>query len=94
MGLIKRNFKYLDENTFILLYYSLVRSQLEYASSVWFPYRKGLINEIENIQRRATEFIPKLKNLPYQTFKALKITNISLQKIQRRHDRDFQNNNK
>ena len=65
LDLIKRNFKYLDENTFILLYKSLVRSQLEYASSVWFPYRKGLINEIENIQRRATEIIPKLKNLSY-----------------------------
>ena len=41
LALIKRNFKYLDEKTFILLYKSLVRSQLEYASSVWFPYRKG-----------------------------------------------------
>ena len=65
LGLIKRNFKYLDEKTFILLYKSLVRSQLKYASSVWFPYRKGLINEIESIQRRATKLIPNLKNLTY-----------------------------
>ena len=63
LALIKRNFKYLDEKTFILLYKSLVRSPLEYASSVWFPYRKGLINEIESIQRRATKLIPNLKKL-------------------------------
>ena len=37
LGLIKRNFKNLYEKTFILLYKSLVRSQLEYTSSVWFP---------------------------------------------------------
>ena len=74
MGLIKRNFKYLDEKTFILLYKSLVRSQLEYASSVWFPYRKSLINEIESIQRRATKLISNLKNLTYiERLKHLKL---------------------
>ena len=64
LGLIKRNFKYLDENTFVLLYKSLVRSQLECASSVRSPYKKSLINEIESIQRRATKIISKLKDLP------------------------------
>ena len=74
LDLIKRNFKYLDENTFLLLYKSLVRSQLDYASSVWFPYRKYLINEIESIQRRATKLIPKLKNIPYvERLKQLKL---------------------
>ena len=52
LGLTRRNFKYLDENTFTLLYKSLVRSQLEYALSVWFLCRKGLINKIESIQRK------------------------------------------
>ena len=65
LGLIKRNFKYLDEKTFISLYKSLVRSQLEYATSVWFPYKKGLINEIESIQKRATKLISNLQNLTY-----------------------------
>ena len=74
LGLIKRNFKYLDENTLILLYKSLVRSQLEYASSVWFPYRKGLINKIKSIQRRATKLIPNLKNVTYiERLKHLKL---------------------
>ena len=74
LGLIKRNFKYLDEKTFILLYKSLVRSHLEYALNVWFPYRKGLINEIESIQRRATKLIPNLKKLTYvERLKHLKL---------------------
>ena len=77
LGLIKRNFKNLYEKTFILLYKSLVRSQLEYTSSIWFPYRKSLINEIESIQRRATKLIPNLKNLTYTE----RLKHLKLQKI-------------
>ena len=74
LGLIKRYFICLDENTFILLYNSLVRSQLEYTSSVWFPYRKDLIYEIKSIQRRAIKLIQKLKNSPYiERLKHLKL---------------------
>jgi hypothetical protein len=74
LGLIKRNFKYMDEATFIMLYKSLVRSHLEYASSVWCPYRRGLINEIEKIQKRATKLIPKFKNKSYsERLKILKL---------------------
>ena len=65
LGIIKRNFKYLDQITFNMLYKSLVRSHLEYASSVWNPYKKGLINEIEKVQRRATKLIQNIKKLSY-----------------------------
>ncbi len=40
-GLIYRTFQYLDKPTFLLLYKAFVRSQLEYASSVWNPYLKN-----------------------------------------------------
>ena len=39
LGIIKRNFIYLDEDAFVMLYKSLVRSHLEYANSVWNPHR-------------------------------------------------------
>ena len=42
LGIIKRN---LDEDAFVMLYKSLVRSHLEYANSVWNPHRLVLIND-------------------------------------------------
>ena len=66
LGLIKRNFNNLTENTFILLYKSLVKSQLECRASVWYPHRKGLINIIEGVQKRATKLIPKIKYISYE----------------------------
>ena len=40
IGLIKRNFIHMDKNTFCLLYKALVRPHVEYAHSVWCPYKK------------------------------------------------------
>ena len=42
LGVIKRNFIYMDKNTFVLLYKAMVRPHLEYANSVWCPYNKGI----------------------------------------------------
>ena len=44
--IIKINFIYLDEDAFVMLYKSLVRSHSEYANSVWNPYRLGLIKHL------------------------------------------------
>jgi len=52
----------LDMYSFILLYKSMVRSPLDYCSSVWSPYKKGDINAIEKVQKRASEVLPELKN--------------------------------
>ncbi len=47
IGIIKRNFMYLSETFFCTIYKAMVRSQLEYAVSVWNPYRKPDILRIE-----------------------------------------------
>ena len=44
----------------------MVRTQLDYASSVWAQYKKKHIDMIENVQKRATKQIPGMKNLPYE----------------------------
>jgi len=66
LGIIKRNFIYMDEHTFILLYKAMVRPHIEFANSVWCPYKLGDIKEIEKVERRATKLIIKLKNKPYR----------------------------
>jgi len=55
LGIIKRNFKYLTDQTSVLIYNSVVRSHLDYCSSVWAPYRKGDIEALEKVQKRATK---------------------------------------
>ena len=58
--------RYLDKQLFILLYKTMVRKQLDYASSVWAPYKKKHIDLIENVQKRTTKRIPGMKNLSYE----------------------------
>jgi len=48
----------MDCKTFILLYKALVRPHLEYADSVWSPYRKSEIEQIEKIQEGYQTFCP------------------------------------
>lgn len=65
MGLIRRSYTYLDEVSFKSLFQALVRPHLEYAECVWNPYKQKDITLIENVQRRATKWVPTLKHLSY-----------------------------
>ena len=65
MGLIRRSFSYLDIQSFRWIFKAMVRPHLEYAQSVWSPFRKKDIVSIENVQRRATKMLPGMKELSY-----------------------------
>lgn len=65
IGLLRRNFKYLTNKAFILLYKSMVRSYLEYNNSVWNPYKSKDIEDLERVQKRATKIQNNLKKLCY-----------------------------
>ena len=56
----------MDSRTFIMLYKALVRPHVEYANSIWSPYKKGDIEAIEKVQKRATKLVISLKKLPYK----------------------------
>jgi len=60
---LKRNFKYLQLSSFIFLYKNMVRSNLDYCSSVWTPYRKGDIEDLEKVQKGQLDYCVKSKNL-------------------------------
>lgn len=70
------------------LYFSLVRSQLEYGCPIWFPYYKTHIDRLERIQRRFTRFIFRKFHIPYINYDArLKILNMK-SLFQRRTEAD------
>ena len=57
LGFIRRNLKTCHQSFKETAYISLVRSVLEYSSSVWDPYLDKDIKKIENIQRNAARFV-------------------------------------
>jgi len=82
LGIIKRNFKYLTISSFVLLYKSMVRSHLDYCSSVWVPYKKGDIELLEKVQKRATKLIPTIKTMAYsERLKACKLPTLHYRHI-------------
>ena len=82
LGIIKRNFVYLQEDAFVMLYKSLVRSHLEYANSVWNPYRHGLIKDLEKVQMRATKLVISIKHLKYnERLKKLKLPTLKYRRL-------------
>jgi len=65
LGIIKCNFPNMEKSTFMILYKSFVRSCLETSTSVWNPHSKGLIFDLEKVQKRATKLVGECKCLSY-----------------------------
>ena len=80
--LIKHTFKYLNSEMFNLLYKSIVRPHLEYASPAWSPTLKIDINSIEKVQRRATRLVPALSSLSYnERLQELKLPTLQYRRL-------------
>lgn len=74
LGVIKRTFNYLNKETFLLLYKSMVRPHLEYGNIIWYPCLKRQSTSIERVQRRATRMIKECRNMNYED--RLKLLNL------------------
>ena len=72
LGCLRHSFKYLDKDSFSMLYKAIVRPHLEFASCIWNPRFKKTIDMVERVQRRATKLVPEVRDLPYtERLKAL-----------------------
>jgi hypothetical protein len=81
-AVLRRTFRNLNADIFLPLYKTLVRTHLDYASSVWAPYKKKYIDKIESVQKRATKQIPGFNNLSYpERLKKLKLPTIAYRRI-------------
>ena len=69
----------------------MVRPHLEYANSVWCPYKKRDIESIEKVQKKSHK-VMCLKNLPYvERLKQLKLPTLKYRRLRGDMIRDFQN---
>jgi len=66
LGMVRRQFKNMDKECFILLYKTFIRPHLECSIQVWSPYMKRDIECLEKVQRRATKLVSRLKNCSYE----------------------------
>ena len=82
MGLIKRSFRYLNIECFLLLYKSLVRPLLEYSSPVWNPKKVKNIRLLEGVQRRETKLVANVREMSYpMRLKELNLTTLEYRRI-------------
>ena len=65
-------------------YFSLVRSKLEYAATVWDPYYQHDIDRLENIQRRAARFISNDYRSRHEGAVTEMLSNLELPSLQER----------
>ena len=67
LGFINRTLKsFNDTDVFKCMYFSYVRSRLEYCSQVWAPTKTTLIDKVERVQRKFTRQLCFKKNINYK----------------------------
>ena len=82
IGLIRITFESLNDEMFTNLYNTLIRPLLEYCVQAWSPHLKKDILLLENVQRRATKLVGRLRDMEYEDrLKELKLTSLEDRRI-------------
>ena len=66
MGMVRRNFRRLDKEDFLLINKTYTRPRMEYCVQAWSPYLKKDIECLEKVQRSATKMVRELCYLSYE----------------------------
>jgi len=77
LGLVRRHFRRLDIDDFLIIYKTYVRPHLENCIQVWSPHLQKDVQCLESVQRAATKLVPCLRNLSYEKrLQALRLTTL------------------
>ena len=66
IAMVRRHFKKLDVEDFLLIYKTYIRPRLEFCIQSWSPYLQKDIETLERVQRTATRLIPELRKFSYE----------------------------
>lgn len=66
MGLVKRHFKNMDQEDFLIMYKTYIRPRMEYCIQVWSPHLAKDIQLLERVQRKSTKLVRGFQKLSYQ----------------------------
>jgi len=66
LGVVRRHFKRLDPQDFLIVYKSYIRPHLEYCIQAWSLYLQKDIYCLESVQRAATQLVRGFRNVPYE----------------------------
>ena len=82
VGLMKKNFDFLDAETILSIYCSMIRPISEYAVQSWCPFQQGDIDELEKVQHRVTKLVPGMEDWTYEArCKELKLPTLQQRRL-------------
>jgi len=82
VGMVRRNFRRLDKEDFLLIYKTYIRPHLEYCVQAWSPHLVKDMECLERVQKIATKLVPALRNLDYgERLKRLGLTTLQTRRV-------------
>jgi len=81
--MVRRQFRELDPQSFLVIYKGFVRPHLEYTAQALSPYLRRDIDCLEKMQRRETKMVKGFHELPYEL--KLKLTTLGKRRLRRSH---------
>ena len=74
LSFIVRTFDYIEKDSFILLYKSLVRPHVEYGNTIWYPFLRKDIESVEKIHETCNKTYSRIERYDlYRKIKKVKI---------------------